>query len=241
MKCRCRLRKKEWQSARRGVVGVSRGLYDRRMRILPTLLLSSLAALPVLAGLPTIDPAEALKRSGPIDRGDDADTAKLIGTKAPALPALRWLDGKERTLDSFSGKVVVIRSFTNECPFCASTMPSLNRLEEKYRDRGVVVLGVYHPKPPAPVSNADVEAFARSFGLGFPVAVDEDWSLVQRWWKDFSDGSWTSVTWVLDRTGTIRAVHPGGEYHDGGGAAHAACRADYAKLQRTIDELLNER
>jgi hypothetical protein len=46
-------------------------------------------------GLPTIDPAEAVVRPGPIDRGDDADAAKLIGMKAPALPSC-WLDGRSR-------------------------------------------------------------------------------------------------------------------------------------------------
>jgi thiol-disulfide isomerase/thioredoxin len=196
---------------------------------------------PLAAGLPTIEPAEALARKGPIDRGDDIDTEKLVGIKAPALPALRWLDGRTRTLESVEGKVVVIRSFTNECPFCASTVPSLQALHESYAGTDVVFLGVYHPKPPAPVASADVAAFSKSLGVTFPVAVDEDWSLVESWWKAYSGGSWTSITWVLDRKGTIRAVHPGGEYHDGGGADHAACRSDFAKLRRTIDGLLAER
>lgn len=181
-----------------------------------------------------------MRRPGPIERGADADTTKLRNAKAPELPELRWLDGESRTLESLEGKVVVLRSFTNECPFCASTLPSLQALHERYAGRGVLVLGVYHPKPPAPVAGEDVAEFARSLGVKFPVAVDEDWSLVRRWWKDFSSGEWTSVTWVLDRQGTIRFVHPGGEYHEGGGRAHAACRSDFAELTRTIERLLAE-
>ena len=195
----------------------------------------------VCAGLPVIDAKDALARPGPIDRGDDADASKLVGAKAPSLPELRWLDGRPRTLDALAGKVVVIRSFTNECPFCASTLPGLESLRKRYPDQDVVVLGVYHPKPPRPVASGDVAAFVSSAGVTFPVAVDEDWSLVRRWWKDQSDGPWTSITWVLDRKGTIRWVHPGGEYHEGGGAGHERCRADYAELQRTIDRLLAER
>ena len=211
------------------------------MRSLGSLwILAILGTGPALAsGLPTIDPKEAATRRGPIERGDDVDTARLIGVKAPALPDLRWLDGEPRSLESLAGQVVVIRSFTNECPFCAATMPSLQALNERYGGR-VVVLGVYHPKPPRSVEAADVAEFAQSLGVTFPVAVDEDWSLVRGWWKDYSAGSWTSITWVLDRKGMIRAVHPGGEYHDSGGKAHAACRADYVKLQRTIDRLLAE-
>lgn len=195
----------------------------------------------VYAGLAVIDAKDALARPGPIDRGDDADAAKLVGTKAPPLPELRWLDGRSRSLDALAGKVVVIRSFTNECPFCASTLPSLEALQKRYAGRDLVVLGVYHPKPPRPVASGDVAAFASSAGVSFPVAVDEDWSLVRRWWKDESDGPWTSITWVLDRKGTIRAVHPGGEYHEGGGAGHERCRADFAELRQTIDRLLAER
>jgi len=198
------------------------------------------AHLALAGALPTIDPAQAVRRPGPIERGADADTTKLRNAKAPELPELRWLDGESRTLESLEGKVVVLRSFTNECPFCASTLPSLQALHERYAGRGVLVLGVYHPKPPAPVAGEDVAEFARSLGVKFPVAVDEDWSLVRRWWKDFSSGEWTSVTWVLDRQGTIRFVHPGGEYHEGGGRAHAACRSDFAELTRTIERLLAE-
>lgn len=214
--------------------------YDRCMRIsqILFLLLVAGANAAFAKGLPTIEPADALARPGPIARGDDADAATLIGMKAPALPKLRWLDGQSRSLEAFEGKVVVIRSFTNDCPFCASTMPSLQALSQRYEDQDVVVLGVYHPKPPARLASRGVAAFAKSLGVTFPVAVDEDWSLVTRWWKDYSAGSWTSITWVLDGTGTIRAVHPGGEYHDGGGADHARCRSDLAELNRTIDKLL---
>ena len=190
------------------------------------------------APLPTIDPAEAVSRPGPIERGENSDATKLLGTAAPALPELRWLDGRPRSLGSLEGQVVVIRSFTNECPFCASTMPTLQRLHERFRDRGVTVLGVFHPKPPAPTSSEDVAAFVKSLGVTFPVAVDEDWSLVRRWWRANSEGPWTSITWVLDRKGTIRFVHPGGEYHDaGGGLDHERCRSDFREIENVVDTL----
>jgi len=81
------------------------------------------------------------------------------------------------------------------------------------------------PPPPSIVGRRE---FASSARVTFPVAVDEDWSLVRRWWKDYSAGGWTSITWVLDKHGTIRAVHPGGEHHEGGGRDHARCRSDFA-------------
>ena len=202
---------------------------------IPAVLLVALAA--TASPLPTIDPAEAVSRPGPIGSGDYDAAAALVGTKAPALPTLRWLDGKARTLASLEGRVVVIRSFTNECPFCASTMPTLQRLHERYGDR-VTILGVYHPKPPAPAASGDVAAFVKSLGVTFPVAVDEDRSLVRAWWQDLNDAPWTSITWVLDGKGTFRFVHPGGEYHDaGGGPDHERCRSDYRALAAELDRI----
>jgi thiol-disulfide isomerase/thioredoxin len=188
----------------------------------------------LLAAAPEVD------RAGPINRGDDADARALLGKPAPALPALRWLDGKPRTNRSLRGRVVVIRNFTSGCPFCASTLPALEQLHRELGPRGVDVLGVYHPKPPRPVSDDEARGHARALGASFPVAVDPDWALVKAWWQDLGGSQWTSVTWVLDRKGRLRWLHPGGEYHAGGGGAHAQCRADDQKLRALLDTLLRE-
>jgi thiol-disulfide isomerase/thioredoxin len=201
---------------------------------------ATLRGVPAVAALPTIAPQEAIARAGPIECGADEDGARLIGTAAPDLPRLRWLDGKTRDRRTLAGHVVLIRSFTNECPFCAATMPALEQIHEDYAARGLLVLGVYHPKPPRPVASADVAEFAASLGLTFPVAVDTDWRLVDRWWRKRGDNGWTSITWVLDGDGVIRAVHPGGEYHAGGGPEHARCREDEAAIRAEIERLLGD-
>jgi Redoxin len=180
------------------------------------------------------------ERAGPINRGDDAPARALLGKPAPALPALRWLDGKQRSNRSLRGQVVVIRNFTSGCPFCASTLPGLDTLHRQLGPRGVQVLGVYHPKPPRAVSDDEVRGHARALGASFPVGVDPDWALVNAWWLDRGGGPWTSVTWVLDKQGRLRWVHPGGEYHAGGGTAHAQCHDDDKQLRALLQALLRE-
>jgi hypothetical protein len=103
-----------------------------------------------------------------------------------------------------------------------------------------VVLGVYHPKPARAVSDSEARGHARDLGATFPVAVDPDWALVKSWWLQRTGGGWTSVTWVLDRKGRFRYLHPGGEYHGGGGGDHARCRADDQQLRATLTRLLAE-
>lgn len=177
---------------------------------------------------------------GAVPRGDDADAAPLVGTRAPELPPLPWLDGRRRDLRALAGHVVVVRNFTSGCPYCESTIPALARIARDYRARGVQVLGVYHPKPPRPVAAAEAAAHARALGATFPVAIDADWALVKRWWLDRVASSWTSITWVLDRGGAIRHIHPGGEYHPGGDPTHARCRADEQRLRAVLDHLSAE-
>ena len=175
-----------------------------------------------------------------VPRGEDAHAQVLLGQPAPPLPSLTWLDGKPRSLPSLAGQVVVIRNFTRGCPFCEGSLPALEQIHQDWKDR-VVVLGVYHPKPARPAKPTEAAAAARALGATFPIAVDPDWSLVNRWWLGPTKGTWTSITWVLDRQGRIRFVHPGGEYHPGGGPEHARCRSDEAELRKTIAALVAEK
>jgi thiol-disulfide isomerase/thioredoxin len=226
---------KSWNDERRLRVGV------RALGVLAVASGLCLAASAALADdLPTTPPGTARHREGPIERGLDEDVAAtgLIGLPAPPLPAIPWLDEKARNLKTLVGHVVVIRSFTNECPFCASTMPALEAIHRDYSDRGVIVLGVYHPKPPRAVSGKAVARFVHDLGLTFPTGIDLDWKLVESWWLSRTESSWTSVTWILDREGRIRYIHPGGEYHPGGGPDHTRCNVDEAVVRETLDRLL---
>jgi peroxiredoxin len=171
-------------------------------------------------------------------RGKDADAKALVGQPAPPLPELTWTDGKARSLRSLAGQVVVIRNFTTGCPFCETTMPALERIHQDYKGRGVTVLGVFHPKPARPSTVAEAAEAGHKLGASFPIAVDPSWALVKSWWLTRTAGTWTSITWVLDGHGRIRLIHPGGEFHAGGGAGHAQCRQDEANLRKTLDTLL---
>jgi thiol-disulfide isomerase/thioredoxin len=195
-------------------------------------------SLPVAFALAAAGPVVA---GEPVPRGPDAGARALVGRPAPPLPALRWLDGERRDSAWLAGKVVVLRNFTSGCPYCESTLPALDQIQRDFASRGLVVLGVYHPKPPRAVGDDEAARHARRLGAGFPVAVDPTWALVQRWWFEAArQEQWTSITWVLDRRGRIRFVHPGGEYHRGGGPEHAQCRADEQRLRDTLARLLAE-
>lgn len=162
--------------------------------------------------------------------------AALIGTTPPAWKAERWMNSPPLELEKLRGSVVLVRWWTAGCPFCSTSAPSLRTLHEKYRSRGLHVIGMYHHKEDTPFDPKMYEDTAKKFGFTFPVAFDPDWKTLESWLRD-RDGKevstgWTSITFVLDKHGVIRHVHPGGSYVEGEPA--------YDALRAAIDRLLAE-
>jgi thiol-disulfide isomerase/thioredoxin len=154
---------------------------------------------------------------------------------------MEWLNSAPLTVRGLRGKVVVIRFWTNTCPYCEATAPALRQLDREFRERGAVVIGMYHPKPPGaerPV--AEVERMARKWGWEFPVGLDMGWKSLEAFWLGSGSRSATSATFIVDRRGVIRFVHPGPEFHPGGPAEHRQCRADYADVRQAIAALVGE-
>lgn len=159
----------------------------------------------------------------------------LIGKAAKPWQVEHWMNSKPLTLADLKGKVVLVRWWTAPgCPYCAATAPSLNEFRERYRDRGLVVIGMYHHKSDRPLEVAEVKKHVQRFGFQFPVAIDPDWQTLKKWWLDIDNGhtKWTSVSFLIDRQGRIRHIHEGGEYPPGS--------KDYATMQAQIEEALRE-
>jgi thiol-disulfide isomerase/thioredoxin len=166
--------------------------------------------------------------SAPAEVGSD-----LIGRRFAKWDVGEWINSKPLTLDTLRGKVVLIRWWTAPgCPFCEASIPALNEFARNYHDRGLVVLGFYHHKSPAPLTPAHVKEQIQQLNLEFPVAIDRDWSTLRRWWLDKHDRGWTSVSILLDRHGTVRHVHPGGAFFKG--------EIGYENLEKKIEALLAE-
>lgn len=165
-----------------------------------------------------------------------------LGQPAPPWGNVAWLDGQPRSLADLRGRVVLIRFWTDTCPFCRASAPALAQLDRDYRDRGVTVIGMYHPKPRGTERTpAQVAEVVGGWGWEFPVALDLDWAILDAYWLASADRRYTSVSFVLDEHGTIRYVHPGPEFHRGGPPDHETCRADEADIRATLDALLAER
>ncbi len=159
----------------------------------------------------------------------------------PEKPPAKWVQGGPLTLADLRGKVVLIRFFMDaDCPLCRGTAPALNEIHREFSSRGLVVIGMYTPKPrPRPVDLELVREYVRAYGFEFPVAVDDDWSALRRLWLDrVPDAEYTSASLLIDRDGVLRHVHEGGLYAKD--AADPEARRGYEEMRRAIEKLLAE-
>jgi len=169
--------------------------------------------------------------------GSDA----LVGRPAPEWGTHRWVQGGPLTLAGLRGKVVLVRFFMSpECPYCRGTAPSLNELDRRFGPAGLVVVGMFTPKPrPRPTTVEEVRGYVEAYGFRFPVAVDDDWSALRALWLDrVPDAAFTSSSILVDKRGLVRHVHPGGVFAKD--APDPRARRDYVALESAIERLLAE-
>ena len=159
----------------------------------------------------------------------------------PAKPAEKWIQGGPLTLAGLRGKVVLIRFFMDsECPYCRQTAPSLNALHDEFAASGLVVIGMYTPKPkPHPIAADKVRKYVGDYGFRFPVAIDADWGALNALWLDrVPDADFTSASLLIDKRGVLRHIHEGGVFAKD--AKDAKAKHDYDEMHAAIVELLSE-
>lgn len=161
---------------------------------------------------------------------------ELVGKKMPALAFDRWLHTEAgKPLDT-KGSLTLYRWWTNECPFCKATLPGLEKFREKYGEKGLKVVAVYHPKPPRAVPDSLILDAAKSIGYRGPIAVDLDWSQQKKVYPN-NPGA-TSISILVDRDGIIRFVHPGPDYFPSDQKEQAQQDEDYQLMEKAIEQLL---
>jgi len=170
-----------------------------------------------------------------------SEGSSLLGKPAPDWSNDRWVQGGPLRLADLRGKVVLVRFFMDaDCPLCRGTAPALNEFDREFGPRGLVVVGMYTPKPgPRPITVEEVRGYVESYGFRFPVAVDDDWATLRKLWLNrVPEASYTSASLLIDRKGVVRHVQKGGMYAKD--AASLEARADYEAMRSVIVKLLAE-
>jgi cytochrome c biogenesis protein CcdA/thiol-disulfide isomerase/thioredoxin len=147
-------------------------------------------------------------------QGDDATNQAMkvssTGTAAGAMnmPDLSsagpWINSSEITPAALHGKVVLIDFWTYSCINCLRTLPYLKAWNAKYKDSGLVIIGVHTPEFPFEKDEANVRKAVHDLGITYPVVMDNDYRI----WRAFNNGYWPAH-YFIDAKGHVRYHHFG--------------------------------
>jgi thiol-disulfide isomerase/thioredoxin len=166
--------------------------------------------------------------TSPADNAGITQRSADVATKLPVEGELRsfagataWLNSRALSAVELRGKVVLVDFWTYTCINWRRTLPYLRAWAERYKDHGLVVIGVHTPEFGFEKDIENVRRAAQEQGVGYPIALDSDYAI----WRAFSNQYWPAL-YFIDAQGRIRH-HQFGE-------------GNYEQLERVIQQLLSE-
>ena len=135
--------------------------------------------------------------------------------------ATGWLNAQPLTAAGLRRKVVLVQFWTYTCINWLRTLPYVRAWAEKYKDQGLVVIGVHSPEFEFEKNVENVRRAAKDMSVDYPIAIDRDHTI----WRAFNNNYWPAL-YFADAQGRIRH-HQFGE-------------GDYERSERTIQQLLAE-
>ncbi|WP_292228911.1 cytochrome c biogenesis protein DipZ [Brevundimonas sp.] len=151
----------------------------------------------------------------------DLANLPVEGVMPPLTGAVTWINSAPLTTEQLRGKVVVVDFWTYSCINCLRSIPYVRAWAEKYKDQGLVVIGVHTPEFAFEKSEANVRQAVERLGVTYPVAMDNDFAI----WRAFRNNYWPAH-YFIDAKGQIRHHHFG--------------EGDYDGSERVIQQLLRE-
>jgi cytochrome c biogenesis protein CcdA/thiol-disulfide isomerase/thioredoxin len=153
----------------------------------------------------------------------EAEAGKLPpeGVMPPLSGAVEWLNSPPLTREGLKGKVVLIDFWTYSCINCLRSIPYVKAWAEKYKDQGLVVIGVHTPEFAFEKSVANVKNAVADLKISYPVAIDSNYAI----WRAFGNEYWPAH-YFIDAEGRIRHHHFG--------------EGDYGESEKIIQTLLHE-
>jgi len=170
----------------------------------------------------TAAPIESLAQERPMQTMTmRAHPLPVEGTLPSFAGAITWLDSQPLTPEALRGKVVVVDFWTYTCINWQRSEPYVRAWAEKYKDQGLLVIGVHTPEFEFEKDVDNIRPALKRFRIGYPVAVDSNYAI----WQAFGNHYWPAV-YVVDANGKIRH-HQFGE-------------GEYERTEAVIQQLLRE-
>lgn len=142
--------------------------------------------------------------------------------QAPEFAGIdKWLNSEPLTMQQLRGKVVLVDFWTYTCINWLRTAPYVRAWAEKYRDQGLVVIGVHAPEFGFEKNIDNVRWAVKEMRINYPVAVDNEHTI----WRAFRNNYWPAL-YFMDAQGRVRHHHFG--------------EGSYEESEKVIQDLLTE-
>ena len=144
--------------------------------------------------------------------------------KSPLAPELApgvWINSEALTLNGLRGRVVLVDFWTFGCYNCRNTLPSVKSWDERYREKGLTIIGVHTPELDSERKIENVRREVLDLGIRYPVLTDNDYAT----WSAYKVEAWPTM-FLVDKSGRVRWMHLG--------------EGAYDEAEQTIQKLLAE-
>lgn len=134
-----------------------------------------------------------------------------VPAQAPEFSGItHWINTGPLSMRQLRGKVVLIDFWAYSCINCLRTLPHVTRWYDKYKDDGLVVVGVHSPEFDFGKNRANIERAVKRFHIRYPVAMDSRMATWQAW-----DNRFWPAEYLVDKHGKVVLHHFGeGRYRE---------------------------
>jgi cytochrome c biogenesis protein CcdA/thiol-disulfide isomerase/thioredoxin len=188
-----------------GTSSVEQRLLDRFHRAPATAAPSAASVVMTGGGAPTSASPAVMTEGKP---SAHVEELPVEGPFPSLSGAVEWLNSPPLTTKALQGKVVLVDFWTYSCINCLRSIPYVRAWADKYKDQGLVVIGVHAPEFAFEKNVANVRKAVTDFKIDYPVAIDNNYAI----WRAFKNEYWPAH-YFIDAVGRIRHHHFGeGEY-----------------------------
>lgn len=123
-----------------------------------------------------------------------------LNRKAIEFPAdSKWLNTKKPIkMSQLRGHIVILDFWTSSCINCIHEMPVMSSLEEKFKGKPVVIIGVHSAKFDNEAKPSNINEAIRRYSIRHPVVVDRNMHL----WRSYAVNAWPTFV-VIDPQGNV--------------------------------------
>lgn len=133
----------------------------------------------------------------------------------------QWFNTEPLSMKNLRGKVVLVDFWTYTCINCIRTLPYIKTWHDKYKGKGLVIVGVHTPEFEFEKNPDNVKKALLDFGITYPVVQDNNYAT----WQAYANHYWPAK-YIIDKAGKIRYTHFG--------------EGDYDETEKMIQTLLSE-